>query len=169
MIFTLKDNIPQITPEALTIPEMRAIWDSEDDKSVAHKRLCYIYHMADPKSPYAKLPEDEKESTILKDFFGNAKHKSTDADKEAITKYQKLTESPALRYLRATEYAMDSISKMIKGTDITLENFKDIVTAIEKGEKFISSYQRLLDTVEKEIATSKKRRGGVKPSIFEDQ
>lgn len=167
MIFTLKNNVPIITPEGLFVPEMRKIWESEKDKSMATKRMCYIYHMADPKSVYAKLSEDEKEATIIKDFFGDLKWKPSKDDLFAIDKYNKLTETVALRYLKATELAMDKIAKILQSTHVDMENMKDIISAVEKGEKLITSYSKLVEQVEREISANKKIRGGFKPNIFE--
>ena len=169
MIFTLKNNIPTITPEGLFIPEMRAIWDSSKDKSFAMKRLCYIYHMAEPKSTYRKLSETEREKTIIKDFIGDEKWKPSNEDKEAIKKYEKLTETVAMRYLRATELAVDRIASLLSVTDVDIDNVKDIISAIEKGEKLITSYARLVEQVEKEVSSNRKIRGGVKPGLFDEE
>jgi len=169
MIFTLKNNIPQITPEGLFVPEMKAIWDSEKDKAEATKRLCYIYHMADPKSIYAKLSEEDKEPQIIKDFIGKAKWSPSKEDILAIEKYKKLTETVALRYLKATEIAMDKVARILNTTHVDIDNMKDIISAVEKGEKLITSYSKLLEQVEREINSNRKIRGGVKPNMFEGE
>jgi flagellar biosynthesis component FlhA len=169
MIFTIKNNVPQINPESLFIPELKAIWDSDKDKSFAQKKLCYVYHMADPKSVYQRLPEEERESTIIADFIGDKKWKPSKLEEAAIEKYRKLNETVALRYLKATEYAMDSVAKILRTTAVDVDNMKDIISAVEKGEKLISSYSKLLEQVEKEVSSNRKIRGGVRPSIFDSE
>jgi hypothetical protein len=169
MIFTLKNQIPYITPEGLTIPEILNIWKSGKDESLVQKRLCYIYHMADPKSVYSKLSEDDREKTVLKDFFGDIGYKPVKEDKLAIEKYKKLNETVTLRYLKATESAMDKIAGLIHSSTIDLDNMKDILSAIEKGEKLITSYSKLIEQVEKEISATRKIRGGVKPNMFDNE
>lgn len=169
MIFTLKNNVPSISPEGLFIPEMRAIWESEKDKSVATKRLCYVYHMAEPKSTYRKLSDDIREAVIIKDFIGDPKWKPSKEDEAAIKKYSLLTETVAMRYLRATELAVDRIASLLRVTEVSVDNVKDIISAIEKGEKLITSYARLVEQVEKEVSSNRKIRGGAKPSLFDEE
>jgi hypothetical protein len=169
MIFTVKDNVPQISPEGLFVPEMRNIWDQFKDKTEATKRLCYIYHMADPKSIYNKLSAEEKEKTIIKDFIGDESWTPSALELAAIEKYEKLTESTALRYLRATQSAMDKLSKYITNIQVDENNMKDFALTLEKGEKLITSYQKLLDQIEKEQAQGKRIRGNQRPNIFESE
>lgn len=172
MIFTIINNIPRITPEGLFIPEMLEIWndDKSEDKMVATQELIYVYHMAEPKSVYNKLPEDKKEEAIIDDYIRDKTWKPSEKILNAIDKYKKLTETAAYRSFKTVEIAMDKLNEAVRKIDeIDLErggNASAVQAFIEKAEKVAVSYAKLKEIVEKELETDRKIKGGVKPSLI---
>lgn len=168
----MKDDVPVINPEGLFIPEMRFIWerDESEDKQQAQGELAYIYHMADPRSVYRKLPEEKREKQIIEDYLGESFHSDKDID-AAIEKYKLLYETPSMRFLKSVEKVLDKLAKYLNDVDITDGrggNLTQIISAVEKGEATIASYGKLVDKVEREINTKMvKRRGDVEPSFLD--
>jgi len=172
MIFTIINNIPRITPEGLFIPEMLDIWneDTSEDKSTATSELIYIYHMAEPKSVYNKLPEDRKEEAIINDYIRDKEWQPSERVLKAIDKYKQLTETAAYRSFKTVEIAMDKLNAAVRNIDeVTLDkggNASIVQSFIKEAERSAVSYAKLKEIVEKEMETDRKIKGGVKPSLI---
>ena len=167
MIFTIINNLPRITPEGLFIPEMLEVWnkDNSKDKLKATQELIYIYHMADPKSVYAKLSNDVREYTIIQDYFGDLSWKPSEEVKEAINKYKSLIETPITRSFKSVSIALDKLNKTLENLEATdAKEMEQIGRTIEKYEKLAQSYMKLKEISEKELETTRKIKGGIRPS-----
>ena len=168
MIFTIINNIPRITPEGLFVPEMLDIWnnDKSKDKQLATKELIYIYHMSDPKSVYAKLSQDTKERVIIQDYFTEEEDwKPTEIIQKAIEKYKMLIETPITRSFKSVSIALDKLNKTLENLDAAdAREMNQIGNTIEKYEKYAQSYIKLKEISEKELETTRKIKGGIRPS-----
>lgn len=168
----MQNDRPSVTPEGLFIPEMRKIWERDEnaDKQQAQGELAYIYHMADPRSVYRKLPENKREKQIIEDYLGESFIPDKDIE-AAIEKYKLLYETPSMRFLKSVEKVLDKLAVYLNNVDITDGrggNLTQVISAVEKGEATIASYGKLVDKVEREINTKMvKRRGDVEPSFLE--
>jgi len=168
MIFTIIANIPRITPEALFIPEMLAIWeaDKSKDKITATKELIYVYHMSDPKSVYAKLSKDMREKTIIEDYLGT-EWKPTPQIELAIAKYKALIETPITRSFKSVSIALDKLNNTLETLNaVDAKEMEQIGRTIEKYEKLAQSYMKLKELSEKELETTRKIKGGIRPSTI---
>ena len=168
MIFTIIANIPRITPEALFIPEMLAIWeaDKSKDKITATKELIYVYHMSDPKSVYAKLSKDMREKTIIEDYLGT-EWKPTPQIELAIAKYKALIETPITRSFKSVSIALDKLNNTLETLNaVDAKEMEQIGRTIEKYEKLAQSYMKLKELSEKELETTRKIKGGTRPSTI---
>lgn len=166
-MFTIINNIPRITPEGLFIPEMRAIWDADksQDKHKATQELIYIYHMSEPKSVYAKLDASMREQTIIDDYIADKKWKPSKEVQNAIEKYKKLIETPITRAFQSISIALDKLNKTLEKMDAAdAREMTQIGATIEKYEKYAQSYMKLKEISEKELETTRKIKGGVRPS-----
>jgi len=166
MIFTIDKNIPRITPEGLFIPEMLEIWNSDKSahKDKATKELIYVYHMADPKSVYAKLSLENREKTIISDYL-DSNWKPSDEILNAIEKYKMLIETPITRMFASVSIAIDKLNKTLEKLDaMDAKEMNQIGVGIEKAEKYAQSYAKLKEISEKELETTRKIKGGVRPS-----
>ena len=170
-MFTIINNIPRITPEALFIPEMKAIWDADksQDKHKATQELIYIYHMSEPKSVYAKLDASLREQTIIDDYIQDKKWKPSKEVKAAVEKYKKLIETPITRAFQSISIALDKLNKSLEKMDAAdAREMTQIGATIEKYEKYAQSYIKLKEISEKELETTRKIKGGVRPSNILD-
>lgn len=166
-MFTIINNIPRITPEGLFIPEMRAIWDEDksQDKHKATQELIYIYHMSEPKSVYAKLDASMREQTIIDDYIADKKWKPSKEVQNAIEKYKRLIETPITRAFQSISIALDKLNKTLEKMDAAdAREMTQIGATIEKYEKYAQSYMKLKEISEKELETTRKIKGGVRPS-----
>lgn len=177
MIFDIRNNKPVVTPEALySIPEIRNIWDRDttDEKLTAQKELAYVYHMAEPKSVYSKLPRENKETEIINDIFGG-KYRPDKEVQLAIDKYKELRETAALRLLKSSINACDKLSSYFDDIDFVkrddagrpLYTAKDVASNLEKVGKIRESLIKLEQTVEKEEEQAPKIKKGVTPNMFQ--
>jgi len=166
-MFTIINNIPRITPEGLFIPEMRTIWDNDksQDKHKATQELIYIYHMSEPKSVYAKLDASMREQTIIDDYIADKKWKPSTEVVAAIEKYKRLIETPITRAFQSISIALDKLNKTLEKMDAAdAREMTQIGATIEKYEKYAQSYMKLKEISEKELETTRKIKGGVRPS-----
>lgn len=166
-MFTIINNIPRITPEGLFIPEMKTIWDADvtQEKHKATQELIYIYHMSEPKSVYAKLDASMREQTIIDDYIADKKWKPSKEVQNAIEKYKRLIETPITRAFQSISIALDKLNKTLEKMDAAdAREMTQIGATIEKYEKYAQSYMKLKEISEKELETTRKIKGGVRPS-----
>lgn len=161
-IFTIRDDVPTITPEGLFIPEMRKIWEADDteNKTKAHGQLAYVYHMASWSSSYSNLgPERHKE--VSRDFLGGiGKSRVTKEMTQAITKYKKLQETPEVRALDAALVMLDNLSLHFHNVDFDalddegkpIYDVRKYVMNLKDLQKMVESVVELRKTVERGLA-----------------
>lgn len=158
-LFNLRNNMVQIEPEILLIPEVKVLWDrdSSKDKIRAYKELSYIYFLYDFKSPYQNVDEQHRELEVKKDFLKDEKYPIDKDFQNAIDKYINLQITPSLRLLNAARGAQEKLTTFFKdkGTDD-----KNYTSNLEKIGKIIESIDKLEERVKKEIKTDEKIRGG---------
>jgi len=178
-IFTVRDNVPQITPEGLFIPEMKHIWDDDKstNKSKATQVLAYIYHMADPRSVYHNIALDTREEQIIKDYIKDKDWEPNVIVVEAIKKYKVLSETPASRLLDIANDTADKMANFLKNMDFAAVDklgkpkypTNMIMSALEKLPKVVSAIQDQTIKVRKEQQTSNVNvRGQEKFNMFEE-
>lgn len=160
-LFTLKNNIVQIDPDTLAIPEFLVIYnrDKSKTKDLAYKELSYIYFKTDYKSPYQSYPENKREDALLKDFIRDSTWKADKAVLEAISKYEEFQQTPSMRLAKAIRKAQDKVTDYLDTGESDLD-IKDYVSVIEKAGKMVESSDKVEDKVKKEITAAEKIRGG---------
>ncbi len=158
-LFNLQNNIVQIDPDSLSIPQMKAIWDRDKNKNkeTAYQELSYVYFLSDYKSPYNVYPEEVRADEIQKDFIRNTKWKPDELVVLAVKKYKELQETPAIKLLNAARGAVVKVTKYLLVKDMDDRNYSK---ELEKVGKIIDSLDRLEDKVKKDIKINEKIRGG---------
>lgn len=167
-LFDIVRGVPVINPEALTIPELRKIWDSDPsiDKSLATKKIIYLYHLLDPRSAYAKVGHDVRKELVDKDHVKGFK---IDKDmKDAIEKVKKLEWTVAHRLLDGVEAQIISMANFLKNTTTTEENIAKIALVMSKSAELISSHQQLSEKVAQQVQMGNKIKRDVKPNMFDE-
>jgi hypothetical protein len=162
-IFNLANNKVVFDTELLLIPEFKALWDADKNKTkdLAFKQFAYIYFIIDSGSPYSNFPEHKRKELVGKDIF-KGEVKETPALKVAMDKYVQMSESPTQRLLTSVKSKIDDVASFLKNTEITEDSLAPVLKAIESTSKLVSQLATLEDAVNKEKATDATRRAGEK-------
>lgn len=167
-IFDIVDGKAVINHNCLSIPELKAIDMAYGNSIPAFNFLHYRFH---PKSPYANLPEEEKEDILLKDFPGEY----TLEDEEmiaAIEKLELLTVSPTYRYYLDSKMLMEKLGKFARETSITTGrdgNLNALVAQAKSTGKTIMEFKQLEKIVMQEIEETTGRTRGNKKLAYDQE
>jgi len=176
-LFTIKDNGPYPSPEALLIPEFRALWSRDKAtnrmKPQAVEDLAYVYFMADYQSPYRAYPTDERKKEIRKDIIKTRPQwKEDDTVRAAMEKYDRLQETDTMRLLKAVDKTLagltdyfdnlnfDPNKKDNEGRPVKVSDAKKAMEAVAQIPKLVASIHDLRDKVKKEQNIGTTIRGG---------
>lgn len=165
-----------ITEEALLIPAFRKLWDIDkgESKEQARQQLAWVYFMADPRSDYAYIiDEDERSKRIMGDL--GMRWKPTENMKTALEMYKSFKTTSAL-LLEDTRFAVEKLRKMLRDIDLNAvdKNGKPIYTlnSVTSTIKQIPDLVKALDAAEKamslEYRNDVKMRGQGEKTVMED-
>ena len=168
----------KVSPEALLLAPFKAIYkrDKHKDKTLAKQELAFIYFMADPRSDYQYIIDEEvRQEEVIKGLGMPEKWKPDEAIKRAMEFYQSFKPISA-GLLEDTRIAVNKLRGMLREIDLekTDSNGKPIYTlnTITATIKQIPSLVKDLDEAERtlaqEIAQSNKVRGAAEKNIYED-
>lgn len=168
MIFDVIKGVPVIKPESLTIPEMRALWDSDKtpNKEIATKKITYLYHLLDSRSDYSKVGADIRKQIVDKDHLVG--FKIDEELQDAINKIVLLRKSVPERFLDGAEAQLIKMADFLKTSEINEKNIAKIALVISKGAELISSHQQLVEKVAQNVQMGNKTKGDVKPNMFDN-
>jgi len=178
-LFTLANNYPIISPEALLITDFANIWnrDKTKDKSVATKELAYVYFLCDYKSIYNTYPSEIKEERIIEDVF-KGKYKPDKLVLVAIDKFKELNNTFNMRFLQSARRALEESMAYYNNVDYTLKdtkgkfiyNIKEVTNSIKDCSGVLDTLDKLIDKVSKEQQLKEsKQRGGGEGGFFESK
>lgn len=167
-----------ISEEAFALKVFRQIWnrDRSVNKDKAIMELGYVYFMADPRSDYQYLVDEEERSKAI--IEGEGLPNNWKPDKvvtEAMKFYSRFKPTAAL-LLEDTRYAVDKLRKLLREIDLNQldDKGKPIYTlnSITATIKQVPSLAKDLDEAEKALASEMrsegKMRGQGEKTIFED-
>ena len=168
----------KVSPEALLLAPFKAIYkrDKHKDKTMAKQELAYIYFMADPRSDYQYIIDEEvRQEEIIKGLGMPEQWKPDEAIKRAIAFYESFKPISA-GLLEDTRIAVNKLREMLRDIDLKKEdaNHKPVYTlnTVTATIKQIPSLVKDLDEAERtlaqEIAQSNKVRGAAEKNIYED-
>ncbi len=168
MIFDVIKGIPVIKPEALTIPELREIWmkDESIDKSLATKKITYLYHLLDPRSDYSRVGSDLREPLVNKDHLVG--FTLDDNMLQTIDKIKTLRRSVPERLLDGVEAQLISMGKFLETSEINEKNIAKIALVMSKCAELVSTHQQLVEKVAQSIQMGNRIKRDVKPNMFDD-
>ena len=140
-LLTISDNkvIPSVY--TLTIPEFDAL---------SIKELAYVYYMCDHRSPFAVYDEERREEEVIKSVF-KKKYKISSKIKAACSKYKELTETSAVKLLKAARASVTKLEKYFRDIDLTMIDdngrlmfsAKDLVQNLSKMGDVINGLSKL--------------------------
>lgn len=182
-LFNMDTDTYEITidPEVLLIKEFKAILerDKSKHKTTAIAELSYIWFFADFKSDFGDiLDEDDRTTEIKSAIVGLPKSwVPDDVVKEAVVRYQKLSESVASRLLDEAKVTINNLSKYAKEASKELcsmdsekpnHDVSKILAFIDKLPNTLSTIKKLQDEVVRERGTLVSHRGNQEKGMFED-
>ena len=177
-IFEIVNNQVTWSPQALMLKPFRKIWDSDKDKEKfnATLELSYVYYMADERSDYMYILNEQERHEAVALALNLDKWKKPKYIDPAIEFYKEVSETTSTKLLQSTRGVIEKISEFLD--DINLEerdqrtqkpihDITKITAAVEKIPKLI----RALNEIEKEIIKEKelKAQSGNKiVGLFDD-
>lgn len=167
-LITIKEGkvIPDIN--ILTIPELKTLYDKfeGEDRNLLFQ---YLHHLYETTSPYQKIPEDEREDRVIKDFKGNFKPKFDKDIIKAKEKLKELTYSPTKDLLEGARINIRNIATFLKtvqveaGKDGNLANLTSLHRSIKD---ILKNYKA---TEQEFLMESAKNRGNSQTAIDEGE
>lgn len=161
-MFDIVNGNVVINHNCLSIPELKAVHDAYEDPIPAFNFLFYRF---DPESPYANMPEEDKDDIIINDFPGDY----TLEDEEiiaAIKKLEMLNTTPTYRYYLDNKILLEKLGNFARTSPITSGrdgNISALTAQIKSVGKTIMEFKQLEKVVLAELDETKGRaRGGKK-------
>ena len=159
---------------ALTIKEFKSILDADKSKNKekAMKEFAFIYYMCDHNSPFSTYEVEEKSKEILNnldiDWKINSKVKS------AMFKYLELTETSAVKLLKAARESIIKLEKYFRNIDLHLMDdhgkpifhAKDLIANLSRMGAVIEGLSKLEEQVKKEEQLNIHLRGGIEVNKY---
>lgn len=158
-ILEYEDNRVKVTPEAFTIPEIKAILDKYDME--AEPYLSYVTGLSYPDSPYRHIPKEERAEAIIYDI----KETIGDFDEDdpliqpAVDRLRSLWESPQTLLADEMEEELHRWRKYLKDTPLIGGmdgNMKDRLAFIDKVEKISAAAANIRKIADDEIGPKMK-------------
>jgi len=170
-LLDLKGQKLTIKPEALIIPEINKIWESDKtpDKSKAVLYLKYIYITTDPRSVYLKSYGKREIDKIARRELGIRQSWKVTKDVEAAQKkYKELKYTQSLRALDATTNVLEGILKALDNYETNpeepmtadrLKEFREMINLAKDIGPVIDNLERLRKKIEESLGDDLKGTG----------
>lgn len=159
-IFDIVNGQVVINHNCLSIPELKAVHDEYADPIPAFNFLFYKY---DIESPYANIPEDEKDDILFNDFPGDYTLED-EVMLRAIEKLEELYISPTYRYYLDNKILMEKLGTFARTSPVTSGrdgNVGALQSQLKSVGKTILEFKQLEKVVLQELEETKGRtRGG---------
>ena len=167
-----------ISEEALVLTPFKRIWtrDRSANKNRAISELGFIYFMADPRSDYQYIIDEESRKTSIKE--GEGLPTDWEPDElvlEAIEFYKTFKPASAL-LLEDTRVAVDKLRTLLREIDLgavddkgkPIYTLNTITATIKQIPALVKDLNEAEAAIAKEIAQSNKVRGAQEKSMYED-
>jgi hypothetical protein len=121
-----------------TIALMPKLFEVYKHKRMGSDMVRWIVCIADFKSPYRRLPEQERVRTVTYNIFEKYKHNHCENDLvlEALTEYKRLQYDPLVDQYNAMSEQMYKVTQVYREmvpTQSNLEDLNDIAIKMEKA------------------------------------
>lgn len=170
----------KVADEALLVKPIRLLFEADKSKTkdVFYTQCSVIFFMADPRSNYAYIIDEDERLEAIKQQEGLSKEfKIDDKMKNAINAYRNLSKTASSELLEDTYIAISKIREFLR--DVNLfevdDNGKPIysISSITTAVKQIPQLAKDIKEAEKQvysdiIETGRKRGGDVGKAMFED-
>jgi len=170
-LFELNDFNVTFSPQALALKPFKAIWDADKtkDKSKAINELSFIYFMADYRSDFAYIvDEDIREKEILQNLAFSKGYKVHKRVYEAIEFYKEHSQTVSSRLLSTARLAVHKIEEFIKTADITDINLPKIFSSAKQLPELSKTIDTLEEQIKKQQENKSNARGSISKGELED-
>jgi hypothetical protein len=176
-VLQLEDDVRAYPhPACRDIEEFRVLIerDDTDHSREAARELAYVYHMCDPKSPYADQERNLRKEQVGADLFGDKEYSPEEEVEAAMDKYRALNITESMQLLESARESVHSLREYFEQADFTQRDDngklvwkpKDMVRNLEKLGDVVESLKTLKEEVEKEQHSQGDNRGGVKTNKY---
>lgn len=167
-----------ISPEAFALVPFKKIWtrDKSAKKDKAISELSFIYFMADPRSDYQYLVDEDSRKEAIKEGEGLSKNWEPDSVVlEALEFYKTFRPASAL-LLEDTRVAVDKLRTLLREIDLgalddkgkPIYTLNTITATIKQIPSLVKDLNDAEAAIAKEISQSNKVRGSQEKSMYED-
>ena len=148
-------------------------------KQRATRELAYLFHKHSFESPYAQYEPTLREEKVRADLFPEDWNWQPDEIfLAAEAKYLELTKTSLIRLLDASEVAIARLTDYFNSIRFTLkeddpegmivDTAKDVISNLANLAKVVTSHQQLREEVEKDQLSSRRLRGGVSTTKYNE-
>ena len=170
----------KVADEALLVKPIRDLFnaDKSKDKEKFYTECSIIFFMADPRSSYGHIVDDEERFEAVKIQEGLPKNYKISKELQlAIDTYKQLTTTISSQLLEDTYVAIDKLRKFLRNIDLyavddkgkPLYTISSITSAIKAIPQLTKDIQEAEKQVNSDILELGRKRGGDKgKALFED-
>ena len=170
----------KVSDEALLVKPIRDLFNADKSKSKEkfYTECSIIFFMADPRSSYGYIVDDEERFDAVKTQEGLPKNYKISPELQlAIDIYKKLTTTISSQLLEDTYVAIDKLRKFLRNIDLyavddkgkplyTISSITSAIKAIPQLTKDIQEAEKQVNSDVLEIG--RKRGGNEGKAMFED-
>ena len=179
-LFTLINDNITFSEEALALKPFHDLWkrDKSKGKIVATAELSTVFFLADFKSDFSDIVDEEERLTQVKSYIVGLPEdwKPDEVFNKAVEFYKERQKTISLKLLESARRAMDKISKYFDTVDLhavdkqgkLLFNVSQFSTTIKNAGEMTESLRKLEQQVKKELTEKKGNVGSKNKNVFED-
>ena len=167
-----------ISEEAFLLKPFKKIWqrDRSAGKEKALTELSVIYFMADPRSDYLYIVDEESRLNAIKEGEGLPKTWTPDKLVNEALEFYKSFKSTAALLLEDTRFAIEKLRKQLRDIDLSavddhgkpIYTLNTITSTIKQIPELVKGLDEAEKAIAKEIMQSDKVRGAQDKSMYED-
>lgn len=162
-----------VEPELLTLKPFKRIWDRDrtinKDKAIAE--IAFIYFMADPRSDYQYLTDEDERKEAIKEGEGlPPKWEPDKIVQEAMTFYNSFKPTSAL-LLDDTRLMVDKYRKRLREQEfdgLEVKELKELGALIKQIPSLVKDLDEAEKALTSEMRNAGKMRGQGEKSLMDD-
>ena len=179
-LLNLENYQIKVADEALLVKPIRDLFNADKTKSKEkfYTECSIIFFMADPRSSYGYITDDDERFEAIRIQEGLPKNYTIDKNLQlAIDTYKKLTTTISSQLLEDTYVAIDKLRKFLRNIDLyavddkgkPLYTINSITSAIKAIPQLTKDIQEAEKQVNSDILEIGRKRGGdAGKALFED-
>ena len=147
----------------------------DEFKDLSLEELSFVYFMIDHRSPFSVYEWKQRNIEVKNSIFGEKKKWSPSPKVlGACDKDEKLSETSAVRLLKAARESVVKLEKYFRDIDLTMMDdhgkpifhAKDLIANLSNMGKVVDGLSRLEEIVKKEEQAANTNRGGVEVNKY---